>query len=62
MAPIPLDTAPLDQLIADIEDTPDEVDGIDLKPSKQETTIQLNMVRSSVMRLRKLATPLPAAE
>lgn len=58
MEPTPLHITAIDQLIEDVAAVPDDVDGIDLKPSKQEATIQLTLVRGSVLRLRKLATPL----
>lgn len=58
MAHTVLDTTALDLLLTEIESTPDEVDGLDLRPSKQEARFQATMARASIMRLRKLATPL----
>lgn len=60
MAPTPLDTTQLDALLAQIEATPDEVDGLDLRNPKQEARFQTAQARASLMRLRKLATPLSA--
>lgn len=53
----PLDTAPLDALLTEVDQTPEEVDGLDLRTRKQEARIILGQARNALMCLRKLARP-----
>lgn len=53
--PARLDTAPLAALRAEIEATPDEVDGLSMVDAKRDALFRLGLAENAVRALRKLS-------
>lgn len=50
-----LDTAPLATLRAEIEATPDEVDGLSMVDAKRDALFRLGLAENAIRALRKLS-------